>query len=50
MTIAPSNVFTLFTNSTEQQYADAHLSADQVCSIQGVQAQFATTSSPVADV
>jgi hypothetical protein len=32
VTIAPSNVFTLFTNSTEQQYADAHLRADQVCS------------------
>lgn len=30
VTIAPSNVFTLFTNSTEQQYADAHLRADQV--------------------
>jgi len=30
VTVSPSKTFTLFTNSSEQQYADAHLSADQV--------------------
>ena len=30
VTISPSPVFTLFTNSSAQQYADAHLSAAQV--------------------
>lgn len=30
VTISPSPVFTLFTNSSQQKYADAHLTADQV--------------------